>query len=61
MVELPRVSVEKAAVWVSNAEALKMSQKMLEAKFDFDHFMIQSMLVAKMGSFPNIAKITFSI
>jgi signal recognition particle subunit SRP54 len=29
---------------------------MLEAKFDFDDFMTQSRLVAKMGSFANVAK-----
>ncbi len=33
-----------------------MSQKILEAKFDFDDFMTQSRLVAKMGSFANVAK-----
>jgi signal recognition particle subunit SRP54 len=48
--------VEKAAAEVSDAEALKMSQKMLESKFDFDDFMTQSRLVAKMGSFAGVAK-----
>jgi signal recognition particle subunit SRP54 len=48
--------VEKAAAEVSDAEALKMSQKMLESKFDFDDFMTQSRLVAKMGNFANVAK-----
>eukprot|EP00590_Aulacoseira_subarctica_P003114 CAMPEP_0172422190 /NCGR_PEP_ID=MMETSP1064-20121228/8386_1 /TAXON_ID=202472 /ORGANISM="Aulacoseira subarctica , Strain CCAP 1002/5" /LENGTH=527 /DNA_ID=CAMNT_0013162955 /DNA_START=212 /DNA_END=1795 /DNA_ORIENTATION=- len=48
--------VEKAAAEVTDAEARKMSQKMLEAKFDFDDFMTQSKLVSKMGSFANVAK-----
>jgi signal recognition particle GTPase len=48
--------VEKAAAEVSDAETLKMSQKLLEAKFNFDDFMTQSRLVAKMGSFANVAK-----
>jgi len=48
--------VEKAAAEVSDAEAAKMQQKMLEAKFDFDDFMKQSSLVAKMGNLAGVAK-----
>lgn len=48
--------VEKAAAEVSDAEALKLQQKMMEAKFDFDDFMKQSKLVAKMGSLAGVAK-----
>jgi len=48
--------VEKAAAEVSDADAAKMTQKMLEAKFDFDDFMKQSKLVTKMGSFAGVAK-----
>mmetsp|Transcript_43960 Transcript_43960/g.133928 ORF Transcript_43960/g.133928 Transcript_43960/m.133928 type:complete len:446 (-) Transcript_43960:248-1585(-) len=48
--------VEKAAAEVSDADAAKMQQKMLEAKFDFDDFIKQSKLVSKMGSFAGVAK-----
>jgi signal recognition particle subunit SRP54 len=48
--------VEKAAAEVSDAEAMKMQQKMLEAKFDFDDFLKQSKLVANMGSLAGVAK-----
>jgi len=48
--------VEKAAAEVSDAEAAKMSKKMLEAKFDFDDFLQQSELVNKMGSLAGVAK-----
>lgn len=48
--------VEKAAVEVSDEEALRMQKKMLEAKFDFDDFLKQSELVTKMGSFAGVAK-----
>eukprot|EP00594_Rhizosolenia_setigera_P011749 CAMPEP_0178964316 /NCGR_PEP_ID=MMETSP0789-20121207/15600_1 /TAXON_ID=3005 /ORGANISM="Rhizosolenia setigera, Strain CCMP 1694" /LENGTH=524 /DNA_ID=CAMNT_0020649059 /DNA_START=273 /DNA_END=1847 /DNA_ORIENTATION=+ len=48
--------VEKAAAEVSDADAMKMQQKMLEAKFDFDDFMKQTSLVSKMGSFAGVAK-----
>lgn len=48
--------VEKAAAEVSDAEALKMQKKMMEANFDFDDFLKQSELVAKMGSVAGIAK-----
>ena len=48
--------VEKAAAEVSDAEAKQLQQKMLEAKFDFDDFLRQSKLVAKMGSLAGVAK-----
>jgi signal recognition particle subunit SRP54 len=49
--------VEKAAAEVSDAEALKMQEKMKEATFDFDDFLQQSELISKMGSFGGIAKL----
>jgi len=49
--------VEKAAAEVSDADALKMQQKMLDASFDFDDFLKQSELVTKMGSLGGIAKL----
>jgi len=48
--------VEKAAAEVSDAEAQKMQQKMLDAKFDFDDFMKQANLVSKMGNLAGVAK-----
>mmetsp|Transcript_3691 Transcript_3691/g.5057 ORF Transcript_3691/g.5057 Transcript_3691/m.5057 type:complete len:528 (+) Transcript_3691:2-1585(+) len=48
--------VEKAAAEVSDADALKMQKKMLEASFDFDDFLKQSELVSKMGNFAGVAK-----
>ena len=48
--------VEKAAAEVSDADAAKMQQKMLENKFDFDDFLKQSKLVNKMGSMAGVAK-----
>jgi signal recognition particle subunit SRP54 len=48
--------VEKAAAEVSDADAMKMTQKMLENKFDFDDFMKQSRLVSKMGNLAGVAK-----
>jgi len=48
--------VEKAAAEVSDADALKMQQKMMDAKFDFDDFLKQSELMTKMGSVAGIAK-----
>ena len=48
--------VEKAASEVSDADALKMTQKMLENKFDFDDFLSQSKLMTKMGSLAGVAK-----
>ena len=48
--------VEKAAAEVSDAEAMEMQKKMLEAKFDFDDFLKQSKLVSKMGSIAGVAK-----
>jgi signal recognition particle GTPase len=49
--------VEKAAAEVSDADAERMQKKMLEAKFDFDDFLKQSELVAKMGNFAGIKRI----
>lgn len=48
--------VEKAAAEVSDADAMKMQQKMLDASFDFDDFLQQSKLVASMGSLAGVAK-----
>jgi signal recognition particle subunit SRP54 len=48
--------VEKAAAEVSDADALKMQQKMMDASFDFSDFLKQSELVSKMGSVAGIAK-----
>ena len=48
--------VEKAASQVSDEDAMKMSKKMLEAKFDFDDFTKQMKLVNNMGSFAGVAK-----
>lgn len=48
--------VEKAAAEVSDAEALRMQEKMLDATFDFDDFLKQSELVGKMGSIGGVAK-----
>jgi signal recognition particle subunit SRP54 len=48
--------VEKAAAEVSDDDAQKMQQKMLDSKFDFDDFLKQSKLVAKMGSLAGVAK-----
>lgn len=49
--------VEKAAATVSDADAMKLQQKMLDASFDFDDFLKQSELVSKMGSVAGIAKL----
>lgn len=48
--------VEKAAAKVSEEEALKMQQKMMDASFDFDDFLKQSEMVSSMGSMAGIAK-----
>jgi signal recognition particle subunit SRP54 len=48
--------VEKAAAEVSDADALKMQDKMLKATFDFDDFLQQSELVSKMGNMAGLAK-----
>jgi signal recognition particle subunit SRP54 len=48
--------VEKASAEVSDADAMKMTKKMLDAEFDFDDFLKQSRLVAKMGSLAGVAK-----
>lgn len=47
--------VEKAAAEVSDADAAKMTKKMLDAEFDFDDFLKQSKLVTKMGSLAGVA------
>jgi signal recognition particle subunit SRP54 len=49
--------VEKAAAEVSDADAMKMQQKMMDASFDFDDFLKQSELLTKMGSVAGIAKL----
>ena len=48
--------VEKAAAEVTDADAAKMQQKMLDASFDFDDFLQQTRLVSKMGSLAGVAK-----
>jgi signal recognition particle subunit SRP54 len=48
--------VEKAAAEVSDADALKMEQKIREDTFDFDDFLKQTELLTKMGSVAGIAK-----
>jgi len=48
--------VEKVSAEVSDADALKMQEKMKDASFDFDDFLSQSELVTKMGSMGNVAK-----
>ena len=48
--------VEKAAAEVSDADAARMTKKMMEAKFDFDDYMQQSRLLSRMGSLAGIAK-----
>ena len=48
--------VEKASMEVSDADAAKMQEKMAKAELDFDDFMTQSRMVAKMGSMAGVAK-----
>ena len=48
--------VEKAAAEVSDEDAKKMQQKILEAQFDFDDFMKQAKMVSKMGNLAGVAK-----
>jgi len=48
--------VEKAAADISDEEAEKMQQKVLDAKFDFDDFLKQSAMLSKMGSLGGVAK-----
>ena len=48
--------VEKAAAEVSDADAMKMQEKMRDATFDFNDFLKQSELMGKMGSVAGIAK-----
>jgi signal recognition particle subunit SRP54 len=54
--------VEKASAEVSDAEALKLQQKMADATFDFNDFLQQSEMMSKMGSFAGVAKVrTFAM
>ena len=48
--------VEKAAAEVTDADAMAMTKKMMDATFDFEDFMKQSDLVSKMGSLAGVAK-----
>lgn len=48
--------VEKAQEEMDEAEAMKMTQKMMEAKFDFNDFLKQTKMVAKMGSLGGLVK-----
>lgn len=48
--------VEKAAAEMSDAEAMKMEEKMKDATFDFNDFLKQSEMVAKMGNIGGVAK-----
>lgn len=49
--------VEKAQEAVDMADAIKMQEKILSAKFDFDDFLKQSRLMKMMGSLGGIAKL----
>lgn len=49
--------VEKAAAEVSDEDAKKMQQKMMDAQFDFDDFLKQANLVSKMGNLAGVAKL----
>ena len=48
--------VEKAAAQVSDADAKRMTDKMVKAEFDFDDFMQQAQMVSKMGNMAGVAK-----
>ncbi|KAG5177471.1 SRP54-type protein [Tribonema minus] len=48
--------VEKAQKQVSEAEMAQLSQKMMDATFDFNDFLEQSKVVRNMGSMANVAK-----
>lgn len=48
--------VEKAAAQVSQAEALKMEERMRNAEFDFDDFLQYAKTVSSMGNFAGVAK-----
>jgi signal recognition particle subunit SRP54 len=49
--------VEKAAEAVDFADAAKMQEKILEARFDFDDFLKQTKLMKNMGSLAGIMKL----
>ena len=49
--------VEKAAEEVDFADAAKMQEKILEARFDFDDFLKQTKLMKNMGSLAGIMKL----
>jgi signal recognition particle subunit SRP54 len=48
--------VEKAAAEVSAEESRRLTEKVMKAEFDFDDFLQQAKLVAKMGSLGSLAK-----
>ncbi|CAM9136032.1 unnamed protein product [Chrysoparadoxa australica] len=48
--------VEKAQKQVSDAEAQRITKKMMDASFDFNDFLQQSKMVKGMGSMANVAK-----
>jgi signal recognition particle subunit SRP54 len=48
--------VEKAQEEMSEAEAATMTQKMMEAKFDFNDFLQQTKMVSRMGSLGGLVK-----
>lgn len=48
--------VDKAKEEMDEAEAEKMTKKMMEAKFDFDDFLQQTKMVSKMGSLGGLLK-----
>jgi len=48
--------VEKAAAQVTDADAKRMTDKMVKAEFDFDDFMQQVQMVSKMGNMAGVAK-----
>lgn len=48
--------VEKAQEQMNEKEAEKMTKKMMEAKFDYDDFLKQTKMLAKMGSMAGILK-----
>lgn len=48
--------VEKAQEEMDQKEAEKMTKKMMEAKFDYDDFLKQTKMIAKMGSMAGLMK-----
>lgn len=48
--------VEKAQDVMDQADAEKMTKKMMEAKFDFNDFLKQTKMISKMGSFGGLMK-----